>query len=217
MHLLSTIVSLLVAGSPHYGQPQPELGALVTDIADQTIASSLFACASGKASEDKLVSLDSLRWKYRVILVFAREPLADNARSDLHELAAEIEERDIVWFVLDTNTLHTNYGGEVAENLRKQLADRYFTPVPSDTAVLLIGKDGGVKSRSSDLDLEATFGLIDRMPMRRDEIRRKRVDQNGKTMGARNGRERSIANRTNYLIVASHNLHLRQGRSRPHS
>lgn len=77
----------------------------------------LFACASAKASEDKLVSLDRLRWKYRV---------------------------------------------------------------------LLIGKDGGVKSRSSDLDLEATFGLIDQMPMRREEIRRKRVDQNGKTMGARN-------------------------------
>jgi hypothetical protein len=39
---------------------------------------------------------------------------------------------------------------------------------------LLIGLDGGVKSRQAgpDLDLERVFALIDGMPMRRQEVRR---------------------------------------------
>ena len=122
----------------------------------------------------ELTDLDSLRWKNRVILVFAREPLASRAVSNLGDFAAGIEERDIAWFVLDEGTLRSNYEGTLSETLHEQLLNSYFTPAPSDTAVLLIGKDGGVKSRSSDLDLEATFGLIDQMPMRRQEMRRQR-------------------------------------------
>ena len=127
-----------------------------------------------QAGDNTLVDLDSLRWEYRVILVFAREPQASRAVLNLGDFAAGIEERDIAWFVLDEGTLRSNYEGTLSETLHEQLLNSYFTPAPSDTAVLLIGKDGGVKSRSSDLDLEATFGLIDQMPMRRQEMRRQR-------------------------------------------
>ena len=120
-----------------------------------------------------LADLGELRWKYRVILVFASEAEASSAVSNLEALAPGIEERDIAWFVLDGPELHSNYRGTLGATLRERLEARYFTPVPSDTAVLLIGKDGGVKARSADLDLEATFGLIDQMPMRRAEMRRK--------------------------------------------
>ena len=138
----------------------------------------LLACmmtvsANAKASEEASAGLEALRWKHRVILVFAREPDASNALANLQEFAAEIEDRDIAWFVLSGNALHTNYDAKSEDRLREQLMERYFTPVPSETAVLLIGKDGGVKSISSDLDLEGTFGRIDRMPMRREEMRRK--------------------------------------------
>ena len=125
------------------------------------------------AAEEKLAGLDSLRWNYRVVLVFAREPLASNALSNLSEVAAEIEERDIIWFLLGNNALQTNYDGPLDEKLREIMLETYFTPKPSATAVLLIGKDGQVKSRSSDLDPEAIFGLIDQMPMRKQEIRRR--------------------------------------------
>jgi hypothetical protein len=40
-----------------------------------------------------------------------------------------------------------------------------------DERVLLIGKDGGIKSRESSLDLDAIFGRIDGMPMRIREMR----------------------------------------------
>ena len=131
---------------------------------------------NARASEDKLAGLEELRWQYRVILIFAREPYLSNALQNLDEYKAEIEERDIAWFVLDDNSLYTNYDGKLEDQLREELMDSYFKPVPSETAVLLIGKDGGIKSRSTDLDLEATFGLIDQMPMRRSEMRRKSDD-----------------------------------------
>ena len=131
---------------------------------------------NAQASEEKPAGLEDLRWEYRVILIFAREPYMSNALNNLDEFKAEIEERDIAWFVLGDNTLHTNYDGNLEDKLREELMDSYFTPVPTETAVRLIGKDGSLKSRSSDLDLEATFGLIDRMPMRREEMRRKSDD-----------------------------------------
>ena len=128
---------------------------------------------NAQASEEKPASLEDLRWKHRVILIFAREPYLSNALSNLDDLKAEIEERDIAWFVLGDNTLHTNYDGKLEDQLREELMASYFTPVPTETAVRLIGKDGTLKSSSSDLNLEATFGLIDQMPMRREEMRRK--------------------------------------------
>jgi len=129
-------------------------------------------CTNARALEEKPIDLDDLRWKYRVILVSTHEPHTSNALANLHELAVEIEERDIAWFVLGDDELHTNYKGKLMPTLREQIVDRYFTPVPNETSVLLVGKDGTLKSRSSDLNLEATFGLIDQMPMRREEMRR---------------------------------------------
>ena len=125
-----------------------------------------------KALEEKPSGLEDLRWKYRVILVFAREPNMSKALSNLEDFKAECEERDIAWFVLGNDVMYTNYDGKLEDRLREHLMDRYFAPVPSNSSVLLIGKDGTLKSRSTDLDLEATFGLIDKMPMRREEMRR---------------------------------------------
>ena len=96
---------------------------------------------NAQASEVKLSSLEDLRWKYRVILIFAREPYLSNALSNLDELKSEIEERDIAWFVLGDNTLHSNYDGKLDDQLCEALMDRYFTPVPTETAVRLIGKE----------------------------------------------------------------------------
>jgi len=134
---------------------------------------SMILSTNAKALEEQPIDLEDLRWKYRVILVSAHEPHTSNALATLNELAAEIEERDIVWFVLGDDELHTNYKGKLIHTLREQIVDRYFTPVPNETSVLLVGKDGTLKSHSSDLNLEATFGLIDQMPMRREEMRRK--------------------------------------------
>ena len=132
------------------------------------------ATSETDGAKEQAYSLADLRWDYRVILVFAPKALADNAVSNLENHHAEIDERDIAWFVLTEDSLRSNFTGLLETDLRAQLVQRYFSPEPSDTAVVLIGKDGAVKSRTSDLDLEATFGLIDQMPMRRQEMRRQR-------------------------------------------
>ncbi|MBT8039756.1 MAG: DUF4174 domain-containing protein [Gammaproteobacteria bacterium] len=124
------------------------------------------------ASDDALESLDPLRWNHRVVLVHAPPDLAEHAARNLTALDDQIEDRDIAWFVLSDDGLSTNYPGPVGEGLKEWILERHFTPRPRLTGTVLIGKDGGVKSRGEDLDLESTFELIDSMPMRQAEMRR---------------------------------------------
>lgn len=119
-----------------------------------------------------LTTLEPLRWGNRVILVFAPPELSKEAVNNLESLDDAIRDRDIAWFVLTGVEMKTNYTGRMDAGLRTWIVGQYFTPTPGSTAVVLIGKDGGVKSRGEDLDLEATFGLIDSMPMRQAEMRR---------------------------------------------
>jgi hypothetical protein len=137
------------------------------------LACTMTVCINAEALKEKAVGMEELQWQYRVILVFAREPHMSKAIANLEEVAPEIAERDVAWFVLGVNQLHTNYKENLSDEMREQIVDSYFSPLPTETVVLLIGKDGTLKSRSSDLDLEAMFGLIDHMPMRRAEIRQK--------------------------------------------
>ena len=130
-------------------------------------------CLDAEAMKEKTFGMEDLQWQYRVILAFAQGPAMAKALADLEEAAPEIAERDVAWFVLGVDQLHTNYNEKLSGDVREQIIDRYFTPLPTGTVVLLIGKDGTLKSRSSDLDLEALFGLIDQMPMRRAEMRQR--------------------------------------------
>lgn len=123
------------------------------------------------AEDATLETLEPLRWNHRVILVHAPGGPAARAIANLEERVAQISDRDIAWFVLSEDSLNTNYEKPVGDNLRAWIIQRHFTPRPESTAVVLIGKDGGVKQRSADLDLESTFGLIDSMPMRQAEMR----------------------------------------------
>ena len=58
---------------------------------------------------------------------------------------------------------------EMADKLR-----RNFSVAPGQLTVILVGKDGGVKLRRNEqVNLNEIFLLIDGMPMRREEMRRK--------------------------------------------
>ena len=53
---------------------------------------------------------------------------------------------------------------------------RFAVPLHSDFTVVLVGKDGGEKYRSHrPLSTAELFALIDAMPMRRAEMRRRRI------------------------------------------
>ena len=133
----------------------------------------LIALPAGVPADDAgLTDLDSLRWKHRVVLIDARGEDAGNARASLQAATAGVAERDILWFIIgDNGQVFTNHPRPVDEAFGARMSERHFAP-SSAVRVVLIGKDGGVKSRSQDLDLEEIFGAIDRMPMRKREMRR---------------------------------------------
>lgn len=107
-------------------------------------------------------TLEELRWKKRVVVIYAPAGSEGQlARQEqllrIHE--AELNERDVTQILLR----------EPVENAR--IADRFKLAEVGFT-VLLIGKDGGEKLRSHDVVSPATLcRLIDSMPMRQAEMR----------------------------------------------
>jgi len=101
-----------------------------------------------------LNEVNQLVWKNRVILIWSDQNDTDYGRS-LKRYEYEINDRDIIWFILNDTGVITNYEGEL----------------------LLIGKDGGIKERVNTLQLKPLFEKIDSMPMRQDEVRSKTKSQ----------------------------------------
>lgn len=111
------------------------------------------------------------QWKHRLIIIFA-EPASVEGLSDKLKLTQTgIEDRDIVWYILSGDQLLTNQASGWAAPSRDSIWTHYFDSNLSKPQVLLIGKDGGIKSRQSALNLDALFTLIDSMPMRQAEMR----------------------------------------------
>ncbi|EAU45346.1 DUF4174 domain-containing protein [Salipiger bermudensis] len=104
--------------------------------------------------------LDGMRWDKRPVLLFApSKDHPDYARQIemLREAQAALAERDIV--------------------VLSDLDDRTPSPLrqgfqPGGFKLVLVGKDGGVKlEQDAVLAPEELFAVIDRMPMRRNEMR----------------------------------------------
>ena len=108
--------------------------------------------------------LDDLRWKKRVIVIYApngSEQKLSQQEQLLHSHDAELKERDLTKIVLRSR----------AEN--PEIAER-FNLAKADFALLLIGKDGLEKLRSQEaVSPETLFRLVDSMPMRQEEMREK--------------------------------------------
>ncbi|MFX0197617.1 MAG: DUF4174 domain-containing protein [Candidatus Hodarchaeota archaeon] len=121
------------------------------------------------------INLDKYRWKNRLILIFATSS-KDNSylkqKSEFEGKADELKDRDIVVIELlkggKSMMVDMPLTNEQQSFLRKQFE------VSDDFVLILIGKDGTVKLRTERSVLaDDLFGLIDSMPMRKDEMRRK--------------------------------------------
>ena len=113
-----------------------------------------------------LSELSSLKWDKRIVLV-------NNVQNKESVLAlfkkntTEINDRDIVWLIIEDDHAVTNYPGKLSEDSLNNTRNRYKV---GQGEVILVGKDGGVKSRFAHVDLEAIFLEIDAMPMRQIEM-----------------------------------------------
>ena len=123
-------------------------------------AAALAALAAVAALAGPVAAADlvALRWQARPILVFAPAPddprLADQLARLEADTAGLAERRNRV--IVDTTA---------GSALRARFA-------PDGFAVILVGLDGGEKFRAdAPVDPEVLHGLIDAMPMRREEMR----------------------------------------------
>ncbi len=126
------------------------------------------------------VTLDSLRDRYRPLLVFAPHMTAQ-FRQQMRVLAhgaEDLQERDVI--IVPDLFKNDVYGDGVFDAVRisslsptEQAAiRRRFHIRPNDFTVILIGKDGGEKLRSHQpISLDTLRSTIDAMPMRQDEMR----------------------------------------------
>ncbi|MDO7846117.1 DUF4174 domain-containing protein [Hymenobacter sp. M29] len=123
------------------------------------------------AQTPKTMSLDKTlrenRWQKRVLLLVA--PTAQDAdfrqqKALLAAQASELAERDFLVIEL--------LNDQLSPASRQFFIQKTGLP-PTRFAAVLIGKDGGVKEKSSrPMKPEDLFGTVDKMPMRREEMKR---------------------------------------------
>lgn len=117
----------------------------------------------------KLTNITELKWQHRIIVINN----VNNHATILNLLkrnAEEINERDIVWFLLNKEEVFSNYQNPIGVEFSTNLRNQYQL---ESSQVILIGKDGRLKSRYNGLALTGIFSEIDAMPMRRAEIQNK--------------------------------------------
>ena len=132
--------------------------------------SSALADPSAKHPDDqhgnKIISLDQLAWKNRLIL--AKVNNFQKHESIFKQYEDAVQERNIAWFILHDNNLHSNLRLNASTVLISQIS-RILQDDQSET-FLLIGYDGEIKARYNGLEISRIFELIDSMPMRQYEM-----------------------------------------------
>lgn len=112
--------------------------------------------------------LSDYTWKQRIIILSDTDTDFKNAKAALTKISTytqELNERDIILF------LHRN--GQLYDTDLKITGMATISSIPNDyTGYVLLGKDGGIKSKKSyPINPEELFTLIDGMPMRRAELK----------------------------------------------
>jgi hypothetical protein len=128
----------------------------------KTLTSTLLALTFATTSNAE--TLDEYLWEKRPVVVFANTPndlLFKRQMELLEDGAAELAERDVIVIV------DTDVDAEETTPLRKKLRPRVFQ-------LVLIGKDGQVKLRKPrPWTVRELSRVIDKMPMRQQELRQR--------------------------------------------
>ena len=120
--------------------------------------------------------LDAYQWKNRVIIIFAPSSNSNDYKRQMRVFEGHedgILDRDLIVLELFENG-ESRWGNfSLSKGVAPQMR-RQFDAGEDQFSIFLIGKDGTVKLRSVvPLSLSEIFGLIDAMPMRQEEMRRK--------------------------------------------
>ena len=114
------------------------------------------------------------QWENRVLLVFTDDKKSDNFKHQikiLSENKKELIERKLVIYQFTENDFTTDFS-EVWFSSNSMF--KKYVNTSDSFKVLLLGLDGGIKlEQDKILSLEKLFTIIDGMPMRRSELKRK--------------------------------------------
>jgi len=114
-------------------------------------------------------SFNDLRWEKRILLIYENESEnMNNFLSTLEKAEEQLSNRDVLWFLLKEGKITSNSHLSWDDKFFQKIEKVYFSD--KKNKVLLIGKDGSIKSISKKLVLDNLISLIDSMPMRRLEI-----------------------------------------------
>ena len=116
--------------------------------------------------------LQDYRWKNRIVL-FTGDPgkIDRQVNIFLNEKEA-LEDRQLLLFRLDDHWLTTAKGLEM--KISSHAVVQFYNLDLASAQIILIGKDGFEKGRwDNEVSPQALFALIDRMPMRRQEMKEK--------------------------------------------
>jgi len=140
----------------------------------------------GAGDESARPLMESLRWRRRVLILFAPDESDPELQGQKRGLLAESEGLRARRLTVVTVFLGEAEAGADARGARdgaaitsvdaRSLVER-FSPQPDRLTVVLIGKDGGEKDRTAGvMSVDRLFSTIDAMPMRRAEMRRRSAD-----------------------------------------
>lgn len=120
-------------------------------------------------------AMSAYRWKKRPLVVFAPSagnPALARQRAIVNASAGGFRSRDMVVVYVIGGRVSAAFGGGPGLSAAA-LRQRYGVNA-GQFRVVLVGKDGGSKLRSAQpISARRLFGVIDAMPMRQQEMRRR--------------------------------------------
>ncbi len=126
-------------------------------------------------------SMEKHRWENRILIVKTfseQDPMYQEQLKEFSDSNIDLKERKIVLYEIvgnkykmtDYQKLSTDIYWQNLQNINEDIFD---------FEVILIGLDGGVKFKKTDiLRKEELYSIIDRMPMRSEELRKRERDKN---------------------------------------
>ena len=127
-------------------------------------------------------NLKEHEWKNRILIVKSSDIKSEKYREQLKEFRNSIEElidRKFILYkitgddfvLIDYENSKLNNSGKISGKLSEKILNE-----KEDFEVILIGLDGGIKlQRTELLTKEDLFKITDSMPMRKDELTRKKI------------------------------------------
>jgi hypothetical protein len=129
-----------------------------------------FALAASLSAHAAVSPLAAERWKTRPVIVVARDAASVPPSFSEQNTRAAFAERQVVVFTIIGGAGQRD-GKPLDPAATAALLATLGLQPDSPTTMLLIGKDGGVKLSRPQLSVEQILSAIDRMPMRRSEVK----------------------------------------------